>query len=249
MQATWKATISSASLTWRQMLVAAAATTAVLLLFSATILGDKEPAVLAIVGLLGLGLLWFRDGKAGVVLLALLSADVVFWTILEVSNDLLNRGGAQEVVIPAALAAASLAGLVSAVASLVRRWDSPSDASVVGGIGVGAIALFLIILGTGLALGQNLPSGTQSGDILLQAQGAQFSETVLSAHPGEVTVIVVNHDLFWHTFTINQLGLNLPVPGNSERQITFKARPGTYHFYCAIPGHSALGMQGTLTVK
>ena len=249
MQATSRAMISSASLTWRQLLVATAAATVALLLLSAAILGDKEPAVLAVVGLGGLGLLRLRGGKAGVVLLALLCADVVFWTILEVSNDLLNRGGLQELAIPAALAAVSLAGLVAAVASLVRHWGSASDAAVVGGIGVGALALFLIIMGMGLALGQNLSTGTQPGDITLQAQGAQFSETMLSAQPGEVTVILVNHDLFWHTFTVDQLGLNLAVPGNSARRITFKAAPGMYHFYCAIPGHAGIGMQGTLTVK
>ena len=32
-------------------------------------------------------------------------------------------------------------------------------------------------------------------------------------------------------------------------EVTFTAAPGTYTFYCAIPGHESIGMRGTLTVR
>jgi uncharacterized cupredoxin-like copper-binding protein len=32
------------------------------------------------------------------------------------------------------------------------------------------------------------------------------------------------------------------------RSASFEAKPGTYEFYCRIPGHATLGMRGTLTV-
>jgi uncharacterized cupredoxin-like copper-binding protein len=39
------------------------------------------------------------------------------------------------------------------------------------------------------------------------------------------------------------------VPVGSDRQVTFNAPPGTYTFYCAIPGHRQAGMVGTITVE
>ena len=40
----------------------------------------------------------------------------------------------------------------------------------------------------------------------------------------------------------------VPQPVNGEQSVTFSAPPGTYAFYCAIPGHESIGMRGTLTV-
>jgi uncharacterized cupredoxin-like copper-binding protein len=31
--------------------------------------------------------------------------------------------------------------------------------------------------------------------------------------------------------------------------VTINAKPGTYQFYCSIPGHKDLGMIGTLIVQ
>jgi uncharacterized cupredoxin-like copper-binding protein len=58
-----------------------------------------------------------------------------------------------------------------------------------------------------------------------------------------------NHDLFWHTFTSDELGVDLKVPMSASQQIQFTAGPGVYHFHCTIPGHDLLGMTGTLTVQ
>jgi len=62
-------------------------------------------------------------------------------------------------------------------------------------------------------------------------------------------VNVDNRDVWWHTFTIDALHVDVQVPSSGKRNVTFNAAPGTYTFYCAVPGHAALGMKGTLTVK
>ena len=69
-----------------------------------------------------------------------------------------------------------------------------------------------------------------------------------SAGNGRVTVGVRNSDLFWHTFTIDAAGVDVAVPVGAVRQAAFDAAPGSYTFYCKIPGHAQAGMRGTLTV-
>lgn len=52
---------------------------------------------------------------------------------------------------------------------------------------------------------------------------------------GEVTVGLANQDLFWHTFTIEELGVDLPVPVGASLTVTFDASPGNYRFICPDP--------------
>lgn len=48
----------------------------------------------------------------------------------------------------------------------------------------------------------------------------------ISTAAGELTVSVAGHDLFWHTFTIESLGIDLLVPVGA-RSSTFDVEPGT----------------------
>lgn len=65
---------------------------------------------------------------------------------------------------------------------------------------------------------------------------------------GAITVEVANRDLFWHTFTVEDLGVDLRIPVGAERIVAFDAPPGTYQYICAIPGHPEAGMKGSLIV-
>ena len=76
-----------------------------------------------------------------------------------------------------------------------------------------------------------------------------FVPDTLRTGGGKVTVAVRNRDLFWHTFTIDALGVDLKAPVGRLRSVTFEAQPGTYSYYCRIPGHATLGMRGTITVR
>ncbi len=86
-------------------------------------------------------------------------------------------------------------------------------------------------------------------DASLVAEDVSFSHTGLAARSGEVTVALANEDLFWHTFTIQELGVDLLVPVGAVRTVTFDAPAGTYEFICRIPGHPEAGMKGTLTIR
>ncbi len=68
---------------------------------------------------------------------------------------------------------------------------------------------------------------------------------------GEVALTLVNEGAGVHNLVIEELGEE-PVaeaqPGETvEGDTTLK--PGTYTYYCSIPGHREAGMEGTLTAK
>jgi plastocyanin len=109
--------------------------------------------------------------------------------------------------------------------------------------------VLLVALGAVAVAGPTRERAAQGSQRLaLQAAGTKFSTTALRARPGQVTVSLANHDLFWHTFTIERLGANVDVPVGGTRSVTFTAATGTYTFVCTIPGHASAGMRGTLVV-
>ena len=78
-----------------------------------------------------------------------------------------------------------------------------------------------------------------------------FSTTHLTAKAGVVTVSMSNPSSFPHGVSVQGQGLDRDgkvVQHGGVSSITVKLRPGTYVFYCPVPGHRQAGMQGTITV-
>jgi uncharacterized cupredoxin-like copper-binding protein len=40
-----------------------------------------------------------------------------------------------------------------------------------------------------------------------------------------------------------------PTFEGGSKTVTVNVKPGTYKFFCSVPGHRQAGMEGTLTVK
>ncbi|MGH2524477.1 MAG: cupredoxin domain-containing protein [Anaerolineales bacterium] len=240
---------------WRTLLLVAAVGNLLVLASLIVSIRDLLSLALALIILFGLALLRFRGGLLGFIVLALVFADIAAYTLTGAINNIIYREALLDLLIPASLATLSLAGLVAAIVAGVRRRQpevAHGDGDAALSVGFGALALFLVLLMAGLTApgGQRVEQHVAvETDLALQTEDMTFSDTALVATPGEVTVYLANHDLFWHTFTIDELGVNLQVPVRGEREITFTAAPGTYSFYCAIPGHALIGMRGTLTVK
>src|SRR3954463_2543915 len=72
-----------------------------------------------------------------------------------------------------------------------------------------------------------------------------------TAKPGAITFSMPNQSPIQHNIAIkgpvSGKGPVVGKGGDSTFQATLK--PGTYEFYCQVPGHEAGGMKGTLTVK
>jgi uncharacterized cupredoxin-like copper-binding protein len=79
------------------------------------------------------------------------------------------------------------------------------------------------------------------------AEGLGFLPTALDSSGGTVGVFIENNDPFRrHTFTIDELEVDVELPGGTSQRVDVSAPPGTYEFYCAVPGHEK--MKGTLTI-
>lgn len=87
----------------------------------------------------------------------------------------------------------------------------------------------------------------REGDETLVAEDVEFAPTDLQADPGDVGVHVDNKDQARHTFTIDELDVNLELPAGKGARTSFSAEAGEYAFYCTVPGHE--DMKGTLTVR
>ena len=65
----------------------------------------------------------------------------------------------------------------------------------------------------------------------------------------EVTVALPNLGQAVHNFSIPELGISVTAQAGETGQATINAPAGTYDVVCNIPGHSAAGMVGTLTLQ
>lgn len=245
-----------AGLTWRRLALVAAGVDLVLLAAVGIGRGDFEALAIGALLLVAAALTRWRRGVVGLVLLAFLMVDVTAFMLPAALSNATAGESLGGVALPAALAASSLAGLAAAVAAAVQAWrgrtvSSPGPAAR-GPIALaaGMVLALVAVLGAVAVAGPRAPTAAPGSQLLaLRAARTAYSTTTLTARPGEVTVSLANRDLFWHTFTIERLGVNVDVPVGGTRSVSFTANPGTYTFLCTIPGHAAAGMRGTLTVR
>jgi plastocyanin len=80
-----------------------------------------------------------------------------------------------------------------------------------------------------------------------------YDSKLLSAKAGAVTIAFNNASPLEHNLTIAQgsavLAATPTFTGGAARTLTLKLKPGTYTFYCTVPGHRQAGMEGTLKVS
>ena len=80
----------------------------------------------------------------------------------------------------------------------------------------------------------------------------KFDKSSLTAKAGKVTLEMANPSQIPHAVAIKGNGVDVDgkTVGNGETSTaSTDLKPGTYTFYCPVPGHEAAGMKGTLTVN
>ena len=79
-----------------------------------------------------------------------------------------------------------------------------------------------------------------------------FDVSELSAEAGTVTITMANPSALPHNVAIKGNGVDVKgeiVNSGGTSTVSADLAPGTYTFYCSVPGHEQGGMTGTLTVK
>jgi outer membrane protein assembly factor BamB len=80
-----------------------------------------------------------------------------------------------------------------------------------------------------------------------------FTADQETANAGKVTVDFTNNSALGHDVVLidsrNKILGQTPVFQGGSKSFTATLTPGTYTYYCSVPGHRQAGMQGTLTVK
>jgi plastocyanin len=233
-----------AGVDWRILAVWTGLGAALALLVFIALLGEIIPPLIAFAVLYGVAV-WLtrRGGKAGLIMSAVLSVLVVVLNAPFIIPALAVPASTVDFVMTGVILVLAVTNLVAAIAAL----RSSSTGARVGLVGRAMVALLLIVLAVGVVARVTYESPpAQSGDIQLTAQDIEFTTDVIEANSGEVSVFVDNKDAALHTFTVEELDIDLQVPGGSTARITFDAPAGSYEFIC-VPHESV--MKGTFEVN
>lgn len=100
------------------------------------------------------------------------------------------------------------------------------------------------------------PAGGSSKLSLEANSGGQleYNTKSLSASAGTVTIDFTNKSPLPHNVTVEssggqQVGATPTFQGGAKTLTLSNLKPGTYKFFCSVPGHRQAGMEGTLVVK
>jgi plastocyanin len=108
------------------------------------------------------------------------------------------------------------------------------------------------------AVGQRKAGGTAtekggSLEIAADPTGAlAFVASKAVAEAGKITFVMPNKAPIQHDIAVKdggEIGKGPVVGQGGSSKFTATLKPGTYTFFCSVPGHEAGGMKGTLTVK
>ena len=167
-----------------------------------------------------------------------------------------------------ALAAAGFAGFALIVAMLVPRWRPQFPGRGLPLFLAVCVLMFFGMLAAVFVLGKESEPEAAAGETTAETHTTQtgpttsqteqvsevdykirLPETTLKA--GKYTFEVKNEGKVPHNLVVKGTGVDEATsdlaPGISE-SLTVELKPGSYEFYCSIPGHKQLGMDQKVTV-
>ncbi|HEX2030511.1 MAG TPA: cupredoxin domain-containing protein [Actinomycetota bacterium] len=187
-----------------------------------------------------------RWPRAGAIWLGAMSLAVLAFSAPFIAEALAHPESTADFLPLLVFTVSTVVGTLAAIPAFRRGRDAdgpsaPARAVALASAGVILVAAVVSVV----ALGGIQDAPALAGDIRVVTERFLFQPSGIPADAGEIAVHVTNRDGTRHTFTIDELGVDLNVPPNSTQRVTFTADPGTYRFYCRP---HAPGMEGQLVV-
>ena len=107
----------------------------------------------------------------------------------------------------------------------------------------------------GAATGTTVTTGGSGATTVFNIQASAselaFVPNALSAPAGRIMIRMTNPSQLQHSIALAVTGIPAgPIVGHGGvSEVVANLAPGTYTFYCTVPGHREAGMTGTLTVR
>jgi len=239
-------TSQASGIGWTELMFWSALGVAAALIGGMVAFGEFIPPLLVFAVPFVIGALIVRKRRrGGAITLGIFAVLTLVLNIPFIVPSLSVPASTEDFIMTSVVLACLLVLLVGAVAVIRRSDAGPSPAA--RSVGLAALVLIGLSLATAAAARITHESAVaQPGDIEITTENIEFSHEHISAEAGEISVFVENKDTTLHTFTIEELGVDLQIPSNSSERVTFDAPPGTYDFECSP--HLDV-MKGTLEVQ
>lgn len=152
--------------------------------------------------------------------------------------------------------ASSITVLVASIVAFVqiRRGTARVEATsvelnVLRGVASVLAVLVVVSAVVTLAARDTVEEADRVDAIEVLMEKTEFRTAELDAKAGETLHLVIkNNDLYIHSFTILELGVDVMVGPRGEKAVSLSPnKTGTFEYECIIPGHES--MTGTLTVS
>jgi uncharacterized cupredoxin-like copper-binding protein len=108
------------------------------------------------------------------------------------------------------------------------------------------------VVAAGLAAVSLASAGSTTLKVSADKTKLAYTKKTLKAPAGKVTIVMKNPSFLQHDVAIKLNGKvhkSKLVGKGGTAKLTLKLKPGTYTFYCTVPGHAAAGMKGKLIVS
>lgn len=235
-----------AATTWRGYLIRFALAMVAWAVVLTVVAGEIIPDVAVFTALIITGAVITSrgTGKAGPIMLLVLGAMIVVISAPFALPDLAHPNSPLNFAFSAVAGLAIPLAIVIAAIGTLRRWEARSGLLTWYGL-IGVIAL-----GTAISFGAAASTSSDvavEGDLTVTAERVEFPE-VIEAEAGAVAFFIDNRDPFRHTFTIEELGIDVALPASTARRVVVpNLEPGTYTYVCTLTGHEE--MTGELVVS
>ena len=191
--------------------------------------------IVLVIPLVGAFVVWRFGWWARVIglITAVLPALAMFWTAF----GLALPGSFFEFVPGILVIPGALIAVVSLIASLIAGRRGHMTPSATGGertairVALSLIALAALVSGVLTVLGRSSVPEAAAAAQAIKIKNTQFEPRAIEVGAG-TSIVIRNDDPFFHTFTVEELGIDQSFTPGDEQLIAIPAKAGTYTFYC-----------------